>query len=303
MDGNTHILLPSLIECDMLPDERSEIPTPDVARHHPYLQHLVDKIPAVDADTSILILLRRDLNQVHKVREQCNGPYNVPFAQRLNLGWVIVGDVCLGRTHRTNSVSAFRTNVLAGGRHSILSPCTSSLIVKEKINGPETPHIFPTFSAYSHSNKVDSLNRNMFQRTQHDEKLGMSIEDELFLHLTDKCLHGWGKLLGSSSAFQAKLAVSTQQHTKRHQQVHVCDICWKRNQARRNTSSNSCKQLLTQIKQSPLQCWHHKNNASTYQSLVSVTHRKVIRSMWCLTLAPSTKAFPLTMFTVSPTIT
>ena len=28
LDGNTHILLPSLIECDMLPDDRSEIPSP-----------------------------------------------------------------------------------------------------------------------------------------------------------------------------------------------------------------------------------------------------------------------------------
>ena len=186
LDGNTQIPLPTLIECDMLPDDRSEIPSPEVARHHPHLQHLVEKIPAVDPDASILLLLGRDLIQVHKVREQCNGPQSAPFAQRLDLGWVIIGDVCLGRAHRPNSVSVFRTSVLASGRHSILSPCTSSLVVKEKIDSREPPHSFPSVSAFSHSDEVESLSRNVFQRTQHDNKLGMSIEDELFLDLMDR---------------------------------------------------------------------------------------------------------------------
>ncbi|KAI4900717.1 hypothetical protein NFI96_009187 [Prochilodus magdalenae] len=186
LDGSIQIPLPTLIECDMLPDDRSEIPSPEVARHHPHLEHLVDKIPAVDPDASILLLLGRDLIQVHKVREQCNGPHSSPFAQRLDLGWVIIGDVCLGRTHRTTSVSVFRTSVLVSGRHSILSPCTSGLIVKEKIDSPEPPHSFPSVSALSPSNSVDRLSRSVFQRTQHDDKLGMSIEDELFLDLMDR---------------------------------------------------------------------------------------------------------------------
>ncbi|KAI4903065.1 hypothetical protein NFI96_032847 [Prochilodus magdalenae] len=128
---------------------------------------------------------RLDLIQVHKVREQCNGPHSSPYAQRLDLGWVIIGDVCLERTRRTTSVSVFRPSVLASGRHSILSPCTSGLVVKEKIDSPEPPHSFPSVSALSHSNSVDRLSRNVFQRTQHDDKLGMSIEDELFLDLMD----------------------------------------------------------------------------------------------------------------------
>lgn len=186
LDGNTHIPLPTLIECDMLPDDRSEIPSPEVARHHPHLKHLADKIPSLDPDASILLLLGRDLIQVHKVLEQCNGPHNAPFAQRLNLGWVIIGDVCLGRAYKATTASVFRTSVLISGRHSILSPCTRSLMVKEKIDRLTPPHIAPCVSHAASNKEADSLGRNVFQRTQQDDQLGLSIEDELFLDLMDK---------------------------------------------------------------------------------------------------------------------
>ncbi|XP_056093862.1 uncharacterized protein LOC130072671 [Rhinichthys klamathensis goyatoka] len=184
VDGNIHIPLPTLIECDMLPDDRSEIPSPEVARHHPHLKHLADKIPALDPNASILLLLGRDIIRLHKVREQCNGPHNAPFAQRLDLGWVIIGDVCLGRAHKTTTASVFRTSVLISGRHSILNPCISNLMVREKIDSAVPAHTFPCVSQAA--NEADSLGRDVFQRTQRDDQLGLSIEDELFLDLMDK---------------------------------------------------------------------------------------------------------------------
>jgi hypothetical protein len=66
LDGNIHIPLPTLIECDMLPDDRSEIQSPDAARHYPHLKHLADKGPVLDPEASILLLLGRDLIQVHR---------------------------------------------------------------------------------------------------------------------------------------------------------------------------------------------------------------------------------------------
>lgn len=42
-----------------------------------------------------MLLLSRDIIRVHKVWK-LNGPHDVPYAQKLDLGWVIVGDVCLG---------------------------------------------------------------------------------------------------------------------------------------------------------------------------------------------------------------
>lgn len=187
IDGNTQISLPVLIECDMLPDDRTEIPLPEVASYYPHLNHLADKIPTVDPDVSILLLRGRDLIQVHKVREQCNGPHNIPFAQRLDLGWVIVGDVCLGRTHKPANVSVFRTSVLVSGRRSILAPCTSNIVMKEKIVTPVVPHISSSFTqTASFNHNVTSMDKDIFHITSYDDKLGMSIEDELFLELMNK---------------------------------------------------------------------------------------------------------------------
>ncbi|XP_077385348.1 uncharacterized protein LOC144023587 [Festucalex cinctus] len=73
-------------------DDRSEIPTPEIAEHHAHLKHLADKIPEIDPNVSILVLLGRDIPRVHKVREHFNGPHDAPYAQRLDLGWVIIGN-------------------------------------------------------------------------------------------------------------------------------------------------------------------------------------------------------------------
>lgn len=57
LEGKTQIQRPTLIECDMLPDDKSEIPTPEVARHYMHLKRVADKIPALDPSAAILILL------------------------------------------------------------------------------------------------------------------------------------------------------------------------------------------------------------------------------------------------------
>lgn len=77
-NGKTQIQLPTLIECDVLPHDKSEIPMPEVARHYTHLKRVADKIPALDPSAAILILLGRDIPQTHKVREHSNGPHNAP---------------------------------------------------------------------------------------------------------------------------------------------------------------------------------------------------------------------------------
>lgn len=132
LDGEVTIPLPSLIECNDILDNRSEIPTPNAAHHHPHLVQVADHIPEVDPTADILLLLGRDVIRVHKVREQVNGPHNAPFAQRLDLGWVLVGEVCLRNTHKP-TVNTFKTTVLENGRPSTLEPCTNSLHIKYHI--------------------------------------------------------------------------------------------------------------------------------------------------------------------------
>ena len=56
LDQSAKYRLPTLTECDEIPNNR-EIPTPQVARAHPHLQQIADKIPELDEKAEILLLI------------------------------------------------------------------------------------------------------------------------------------------------------------------------------------------------------------------------------------------------------
>lgn len=179
LDGRATIPLPPLIECDDILNNRSEIPTPNAARCHPHLVKVAEYIPEIDPTANILLLLGRDVIRVHKVREQVNGPHNAPFAQRLDLGWVLVGDVCLGGAHKP-TVRTFKTTVLDDGRPTLLQTCTSLLRIKENIHQGE--------GAKEKKSKAveETLGQSVFSHSEHDNKLASSVEDDIFLKLMDE---------------------------------------------------------------------------------------------------------------------
>ena len=86
IDGTIAFTLPPLIECNEIPNNRSEIPTPEVASSHSHLKHLAKHFPDLDPQAPILLLLGRDTIRAHKVRKQVNGPHNSPYAQKLDQG-------------------------------------------------------------------------------------------------------------------------------------------------------------------------------------------------------------------------
>ncbi|KAM4591910.1 uncharacterized protein PAE49_019480 [Odontesthes bonariensis] len=187
--SSEYILEDNQTKCNYIPEDRSEIPTPEVARYHAHLRSIAQYIPPLDPEAQIVLLLGRDVLQVHKVRDQHNGPNNAPYAQRLDLGWVIIGEACLGAAHKPKDVNVYRTHVLENGRHSHFTPCLNHLILKEK---------FTVNSQRSHSShdvqssqptrvpEDDSLGSKIFQRTVDDNKVAPSIEDKLFIELMDK---------------------------------------------------------------------------------------------------------------------
>lgn len=185
VNGGVCLDLPPLIECNEILTNKSEIPTPEVAFAHPHLRHIAPHIPKLDPDAQMMILLGRDMIRVHKVRQQVNGPHDAPFAQRLDLGWVIIGEVCLDNAHKP-TVNTFRTHILQNGRPSLLTPCHNSICVKERLSyGGE--------HRYGHSAHMtkpkpaeEQLGLTVFQRTDNDNKSAMSFEDELFLNIMEK---------------------------------------------------------------------------------------------------------------------
>jgi hypothetical protein len=74
----------------------------------------------------------RDLIDAHHVENQITGPQGAPFAQKLSLGWVIVGEVCIGKCYKADTnVNSLKTNGLgalngSGATHDPVSSLVNS---------------------------------------------------------------------------------------------------------------------------------------------------------------------------------
>ena len=161
----THTInCPSLIECNNIPNEPQEIATPSVVRNYKHLRDLEHCIPEYDPTIPIMLLIGRDVISAHHVLEHRIGLDNEPYAQKLNLGWVIIGETCLGKVHSPATISVKKTHILKPGRESIFEPCPNCLLVKEKIYDVN----------------------NIFTRRTDDDKPGLSQEDKEFYKIMEK---------------------------------------------------------------------------------------------------------------------
>ncbi|KAL5020965.1 hypothetical protein ScPMuIL_000120, partial [Solemya velum] len=174
LDGNTVLHLPTVIECDEIPNNREEIPTPEVAMQYSHLQPIADKMAPFDPYSEILLLIGRDQMEAHHVIEQTLGPSDKPYAQKLRLGWVVVGETCLGQAHApTSTVSSMKTYLRPDDRASIMMPCESDIHIRE-------------VALPSVQDRGDLIGHSVFRRTENDDDPGLSIEDKAFLECMDK---------------------------------------------------------------------------------------------------------------------
>lgn len=90
---------PTLFECNSIPGNMSEIPTPEAVAAFDHLRRIAPSLPPLNEDAKIAILLGRDALQFQKIREVINGEDGQPWAHRLDFGWVVVGEVCLNGAH------------------------------------------------------------------------------------------------------------------------------------------------------------------------------------------------------------
>ncbi|XP_065944078.1 uncharacterized protein [Magallana gigas] len=181
LDGSCHFNLPTVIECDEIPDNRGEIPTPEVAEKYFHLREIADHLMPLDSEINILLLIGRDLGDAHHILEQRIGPPNTPYAQKLQLGWVIVGEVCLGRTHRPDVVVANKVAVMSDGRTTLSAPCPTNITVKETL-----PKQIQCDEILKHPQRNEPIGQNIFQTSPDDDKPGLSVEDKEFLAIMDK---------------------------------------------------------------------------------------------------------------------
>ena len=104
--------LPTLIECDRIPQEKKEIPTPEITREHPHLRSIAEEIPPLNKEVKIQLQIGRDAPELLKVRPFKNGPKGTPWAQKLALGWTISGQTCLDLTDRNVHIQAKRSCII-----------------------------------------------------------------------------------------------------------------------------------------------------------------------------------------------
>jgi hypothetical protein len=152
--------LPEIIECDSIPSDLSEIPTPEVALHHAHFNEIALKLPELDPNVKFGMLIGRDLPNIHHVKDQIIGSKGQPFAQLLPLGWVVIGEVCIGRTHPPKDVNVRKTHILYDGRHTTFPLCPYNINIKE-------------------------IDNDVFFRTPDDNNVGTSVEDRKFPALMD----------------------------------------------------------------------------------------------------------------------
>ncbi|XP_059802219.1 uncharacterized protein LOC132378919 [Hypanus sabinus] len=173
LDSKVVICLPPLLECNEILNNRTEIPTPSAVLHQPHLHHIAKHILELDPKAEILLLLGRDGLRVHKVRQQVNGPHDAPFVQRLDLGWVVIGELCPGNVHKS-TVNTLKTNVLESGRHSIFQLRTSVTCIKEARQAFNKRKV-----------TEEMLGQSVFAQTKHDNKLAPSDQNTILLKIMD----------------------------------------------------------------------------------------------------------------------
>ena len=103
--------LPTLIECESIPRDKREIPTPETAARFPHLKQIAAEIPPLDDNAEVHLLIGRDAPELLKVRSFINGPKGAPWAQRLSLGWTISGQTSLDLAGGPRHAVVRRTNV------------------------------------------------------------------------------------------------------------------------------------------------------------------------------------------------
>lgn len=135
-----------------------------------------------------MLLLGRDIIRAHKVRKQVNGSHNQPYAQKLDLGWVIVGNVCLGSVHKPPTISTFYTTTTELESPTLFEPCPNVFHVKEKYREIQVDSHPSTCSQEKSLCDADHLGCNVFKRTEDDNQIAPSIQDASFMTITNEGL-------------------------------------------------------------------------------------------------------------------
>ena len=93
LDRRAKVDLPKTYAKESIPCRGNQIPTAEMAHKWPHLKKIKDKIPKLDADIEIGLLIGCNCPRAIKPKELITGKSEDPYAVRTSLGWCIVGPV------------------------------------------------------------------------------------------------------------------------------------------------------------------------------------------------------------------
>ena len=174
-DRRTQVQLPKAYARDIIPSRKDQIPTPTVADNWQHLKKIRDKIPPLDKNLDVGILIGSNCPKAIKPKEVIAGKGEDPYAVRTLLGWCIVGPASLSETPLDVDGVAMCNRIIA---HE---------------NTPETSHV--SFILKDKTKEVLNLCyvRQMFEMDFAENKdlaqQSLSKEDKRFLNITETHIH------------------------------------------------------------------------------------------------------------------
>ncbi|XP_069108188.1 uncharacterized protein [Argopecten irradians] len=219
-DGSGSVYLPSIIECENIPMDSSEIPTPEIVQKVDHLKPIAKDIPKYRPECFMGLLIGRDLPEAHHVHEQIVCRNKAPFAQKTILGWVVVGEMCLGKMHSPTGtgVKVLKTKI-TNGRGSLFPPCEQNLYLK-----------------------YDDL----FVKTSDDEKIGWSVEDRKFRDLMEReCSRDENGFWVAPLPFRTPRQSMPNNRKMAWKRANILDASLKKNQTKRQHFITFMDKVLT----------------------------------------------------------
>ncbi|CAG2189749.1 unnamed protein product [Mytilus edulis] len=177
-DSEVRIPLPQVFTRDIMPANRSHIPTAEMARRWSYLEHLAEKLMPV-RDCEFGLFIGYNCPRALIPREVIPSIDNGPYGQKTDLGWGIVGivdplqiDNCdsIGFSHRTLALEVPNELSIKGNKSGDSEHVYFSF-------GSSVNEIIP--SEVARLMELDFSDRNVNKITySYDDKRFISILDE-----------------------------------------------------------------------------------------------------------------------------
>ena len=185
--GGKPVKLPTLIECNNIPKDKREIPTPEIAKQFDHLRDISEEILPFDNEAKVQLLIARNTPELLKVRAFRNGPNGTSWAHKLAVGWAICGQACIDRqggavhisTHRITSYDEFQSTYL----QTAAKFKKDSSIVHSKFT--LSPNNFKVQESFAKPKDQGDI----YCTTEHDNEPTMSIDDRRFVEIMESQTH------------------------------------------------------------------------------------------------------------------